>query len=424
MNKTRTLRHNRTNIPKMNVSSQSINILSDSWKKICEYNPVRLPELVDINSEHIKQIQHHNMYAGIPEKIRREFESTSQRGVKIEFILPKGRKAIISVLVPKISTAFWSDYLNRVLLWLHFIDGIASPKCAQTLNVYLLLTDAKKKLPAKDEENIDMIHANTAFTTSCSADNTIFLFRREEWFKVFIHETFHCFGLDFSLLRGGNDSNSRILSLFPAIDPTTDVRLYETYCEMWAEIFNMLFVLFYKPCTHKHTENAICTHRCLPFSTSPFLRILSRECIFSIYQSNKILRRAGYQYGELFTVPSRGKRFYTENTPAFSYYVIKSLMLWNLDLFIKWCVKYSDTNPPIQFPMANISDFCDFVRELTKTDGQYRQNAKTIADNIQMVERTRRKTRTLKSSLYKRTYSCLEKTLRMTSIDIDTDIEK
>jgi hypothetical protein len=260
------------------------------------------------------------------------------------------------------------------------------------LNIFLLLTDAKKELPANNGDNIDMIHANTAFTTSCSKENTIFLFRREEWFKVFIHETFHCFGLDFSA-SDNTGSNRRILSIFPVVSQTTDIRLYETYCEMWAEIFNMMFVCFYKP-------------KCLPFLASPFIRILSQERIFSIRQSNKILRRAGYQYAHLFAPPSRGKH-YTENTQAFSYYVVKSLILWNLDDFIKWCATYSDTIPPIQFPLNRVSEYCDLIEQFTNKDREYRQTAE------QIIKTPMRKT----ARNYGNVYS--EKTLRMTLNDIN-----
>lgn len=419
MNRTRRY-HSKKRVPKIdtpNVSSQTLQILNDSWEKICSCNSISFSEveIENIDTDHIKQIQLQSMYSGIPEDIRRHFESTSQRGIKTTFLLPRGRTVFVSILVPmrrKDSRSDFIEYLNRILLWLHFIDGVASPKCAQTLNVYLLLTDAKKKLPPNNKDRIDMIHANTAFTTACSVNNSIFVFRREEWFKVFIHETFHCFGLDFSSLRG-EESNSRILSIFPAIDPNVDICLYETFCEMWAELFYMMFVLFYKPRSHKH--------RCIPFSSSSFLRILSREQIFSIYQSNKILRRSGYRYDELFAVPTRGKDYYTENTPAFSYYVIKSLMLWNLDRFMDWCVKYSNMDkdkerggyPPIQFHIANVPKYCDLVRELTENDGNYGQLAKVIAVNPSIIQR---KTGTAK---YSSSTFILENTLRMTSIDIE-----
>lgn len=413
---TRNRRHTSKNIDGLNtptISSQTVHILKNSWNMICKHNNLPLAEIVDVDDAYIKRIRTQNMYVGIPDDIRQEFESTSQRGIKTEFILPRGRKVIVSIIVPankKDGRHDFMEYLNRILIWLHFIDGIASPKCAQTLNIYLLLTDAKKKMPTNDYEEIGMVHANTAFTTSCSAENEIFLFRREEWFKVFIHETFHCFGLDFSS-SFGDDSNTCILSIFPALNPNTDVRLYETFCEMWAELFNMMFCLFYKPCSHKHITT-VCKNKCLPFSSSAFFRILSKERVFSICQSNKILQRYGFRYEDLFTVPAEGKQYYTEKTNTFSYYIIKSLMLWNLDRFIDWCVKHTDKYPPIQFNTTHIAKYCELVFELTRNDGNYGQTTKRYLE-----KRTSKKSRT---RMDKNVLS--ENTLRMTSIDINSKL--
>ena len=376
---------------------------------ICKHNNHPLPEMVDMNDAYVKQIQTNNMYEGIPNAIRNEFESTSQRGIKTEFILPRGRRVVVYIAVPaksKDRPTDFMEYLNRILMWLHFIDEFASPKCTQTLNIYMLLTDAKKIMPKYDYDAVDIVHANTAFTTSCSINSNIFIFRREEWFKVFIHETFHCFGFDFSS-SDRDISNKRILSIFPALSPDTDVRLYETSCEMWAELVHMMFCLFYKPCSHTTNHTHICNHKCVPFSAHAFSRILERERIFSIYQSNKLLHRAGYQYADLFAVPTRDNQHYTENTYVFSYYVIKSLMLWNLDKFMDWCVKYSNVNgyPPMQFNNTHIADYCDLVLELTRNDEDYRK----------MTKMAKRKN---KSRANRR---LPENTLRMTSIDINTE---
>jgi hypothetical protein len=238
--------------------------------------------------------------------------------------------------------------------------------------VYLLLTDAKKRLPEIDAEPIDQIHANTAFTTSCSSTNDIFVYRREEWFKVLMHETFHCLGLDFSS-SSGDESNRRILSHFPAVDPSTDIRLYETFCEMWAEVFHLLFCQF----TDKNGD-------CLRFSESTFYKALRTEQNFSIYQSNKILRRTGYKYRDLFSVSNPIVKKYAENTQAFSYYVIKSIMLWNLDKYINWCVKYSDKHP-IQFNPKHIAEYCDFVEYLTTHDGGYKRATERVSWQKRMV---------------------------------------
>lgn len=397
---------NNRNIIMPPVSSRTIQVLKQSWDLICK-SDYHLPDTTQLDEKNINTIRSQPMYNYIPEEIRREFESTEQQGFKTEFALPRGRKVIIYVVLPihKLSPSSGKvqmdvrEYVNRVIKWLYFIDRVASQQCAQTLNIYLLLTDAKKQVPIHSSVQIDMVHANTAFTTSCSPKNDIFIFRREEWFKVFMHETFHCFGLDFSA-HSNSDSNKCILSIFPAIDPNIDVRLYETFCEMWAELFHMLFCLFYVPLDSYGDK---LNDTCLPFSKRRFIRTLSNERIFSIYQSNKLLMHSGYKYKDLFSAPKRGKSYYTEKTPAFSYYVIKSLMLWNLDMFIDWCLKYASSHnnsPPIQFKENNIAKYCDFVMELTQNDKRYRRATEQI--------------------FYpKRRSFNIAKSLRMTSIDIE-----
>jgi len=104
------------------------------------------------------------------------------------------------------------------------------------------------------------------------------------------------------------------------------------------------------------------------FSESAFRRALLQEQRFSIYQSNKILKHAGYEYKDLFSsspFPSNGKQPYREKTNAFCYYVIKSIILWNLGAFIEWCRKNNKPSP-IQFDQNNIAKYCDFVEDLVK----------------------------------------------------------
>ena len=376
------------NITRKNLSSQlsskNINFLKNAWKSICKYK-VPCPGYTPIQSSDIQNIQKTSMYTYIPGKIRNLFESSQHQGIKYETELMRGRKVVIYIVSP--SPVNCDVYLNNIIAWLNFISDIASHTCAQTLNVYLLLTDAKKRFPEIDTEPMDQIHANTAFTTSCSSVNDIFVFRREEWFKVFMHETFHCFGLDFSA-SNADTSTQRILSHFPALDPKTDIRLYETFCEMWAEVFYLLFCQFSDNCMH--------------FSTAKFYKALKNEQKFSIYQSNKILRRAGYKYKELFSEPLNKSKKYTENTPAFSYYVIKSIMLWNLDKFMNWCAKYSDKH--IQFNQKHIAEYCDFVEYLTIHDGGY----KRICESIKPVPKKIR---------VDTNYPDISETLRMTAMD-------
>lgn len=360
------------------ISSLHLNLLKKYWGSICKNKmeqSVQEPtqELTDTDLSTIKS---NPMYSHIPEEIRSDFESTNKHGFKYETTLKRGRKVAIYIVFPNTAKLHKKipTYLNNIIAWLNFISEFASSQCSQTLNIFLLLNDAKKDIPDIDTEPIDTINANTAFTTSCSAVNYIFVFRREEWFKVLMHETFHCFGLDFSS-EEGDKSNKHILSIFPAVNPTTDIRLYETFCEMWAEIFYFMFCLFNN-------------HR---FSEARFVRKLRKEQLFSIYQSNKILNRSGFEYKDIQQVFPKKK--YTEKTQAFSYYVLKSLMLWNIDAFLDWCIKYNGAETPIQFDGSKIPEYCAFVEELVKTDGSYKRmieriNRERINSNINYNAKT------------------------------------
>lgn len=345
----------------------------------------------------MEHIQSSQMYSVIPVKIREVFEKMQHVGVYAKVELPHNKVAHIYIAedaIHRTATKQFDLYIRFIVTWLKYASEIASPKCATELHAYFLLTDLNKTTPDVHSDPIDVIHANTAFTTSCSEKNTIVVFRREEWFKVFLHETFHCMGLDFS--DSADDSNSQILNMFKAVDKRTDVRLYETFCEIWAEIFNLLFCLF--------TSR---TGKCSQFSERRFRHALFREQLFSIYQSNKLLRRAGFQYSELFE-PAK-KLPYKENTNALSYYVLKSALIWNIDAFIQWTKSKSGGMSPIQFPANNVAEYCDLVIK-----------SATTANYIDAVKSG--PTYTLNARSDKDKTICgkeLERTMRMSTIDQD-----
>ena len=85
-----------------------------------------------------------------------------------------------------------------MLVWLTIISKISSPNCSKELNIFVYFTSLKKELPESQHMILQANNVNTAFTTTCPVNSDIVIFRQEEWFKVFIHETFHNFALDFS----------------------------------------------------------------------------------------------------------------------------------------------------------------------------------------------------------------------------------
>ena len=73
----------------------------------------------------------------------------------------------------------------------------ASSECVSKINIVIYLTPFKKVLPDNSIAILDVENANSAVTLACHNPGEIIIYRKEEWFKVFIHETFHSFGLDF-----------------------------------------------------------------------------------------------------------------------------------------------------------------------------------------------------------------------------------
>jgi hypothetical protein len=233
--------------------------------------------------------------------------------------------------------------LKKIYLWLHVVCSYLpkTHKCSNLVEVYLFLTEHQKNLPHHHDIPVDVIHVNTAFTTGCFAENTsICVFREEEWFKVFMHETFHTLGLDFIDIDHPS-INERMRKTFPiAVD---DVRVYEVYAEMWAEIMNVLFLVYeMDPPARKGRLPMI---RWIATLEKAFLL----EQTFSIFQSNKVLAFQKLKYSDLFVASH-----YKENTYIFSYFILKSIWMSHVNEFLEFCAKQSG-GFSIQFDMSSSS---------------------------------------------------------------------
>ena len=137
--------------------------------------------------------------------------------------------------------------IKMIYQWLTIATTNLRNSCSQHLTIYLYMTDFSKYLPTEKSEDIKIQHVNSAYTTSGQVKTDIIIYRKEEWFKVFVHETFHCLGLDFSHLSHTSDiSNIVSNSLSSAfVFAPFDYKLYEAYCETWARIINSVFYSFY-----------------------------------------------------------------------------------------------------------------------------------------------------------------------------------
>ena len=318
-----------------------------------------------------------------------------------------------------------NQYVRQSLTWLYIAQKNAKKNQCNTapLIVYLLFSPLLKMLPIKGTKGtalpvIDWVNANTAFTMVCQdlgrgvsqgqsgaksrgASNPkvreIVIYRKEEWFKVFIHETFHNYGFDFSnasddLIQYGT---SFVLNkLYPV---KSDVNLYEAYTECWARIIYVAF-----SCMHTGNDDAFLA--CMK-------RRLDEEIAFSFFQAAKVLEYMNIESYEQL-VRGQCQAEYKENTSILAYYVITLVLFANYPAFIAWCYQHNritTTSSSLQFHLsdyivfkqtrANLESFCT---ALLQKQYQASNLVQKINHHLADIRTKKRKT-------------ALYKTLRMTS---------
>ena len=251
----------------------------------------------------------------------------------------------------------YNKHVDAIIMWLYILNEYASKQCASNLVVYFYFTSLEKKLPNSNIEILNENNVNTAFTTTCPKDSEIVVYRKEEWFKVFIHESFHNFALDFSDMNNAECKN-RILSIFPV---QSEVNLYESYTEFWAEIINALFCSFFSLKNKNNIEEFL--------SNSEYF--INFERTYSFFQLVKTLQFMGLTYKDLFLKNNSSKvlreTLYKEKTNVLSYYVIKTILLNNYQGFLFWCKKNNLSLLQFKKTTTNLIEYCKFIEKNYKT---------------------------------------------------------
>jgi len=368
-------------------TAQTDNILKDLYKDIYEAyeylnNFKQNKKSYNISSKQIytaSQItrpQNFNSNS-FPELIRKHIDKLTMSELTYKFSLYE-RNITIHFIVENenidLELEKYNSYVDTIIMWLYILNQYASKQCAPNLIVYFYFTSLEKKLPNSNIFILDEINVNTAFTTTCPKDSEIVVFRKEEWFKVFIHETFHNFGLDFSDMNN-TDCNNHILSIFKV---NSTVNLYETYTEFWAEIINALFCSF----TLLKDKNDI--HEFL--SNSDFF--INFERTYSFFQMVKALNFMGLSYRDLYSKTSKSillrENLYKEKTNVLSYYVIKTILMNNYQGFLSWCKNNNFSLLQFKKTISNQNDFCRFIEKNYKTSTMLHgvKDTELFLDNI------------------------------------------
>lgn len=297
-------------------------------------------------------VEKHDLFNVIPYEIRTDIENQYNTAHLTTYIIHSKTINYHIYNKTELNTAIIESMIYKMNLWLSIAIEQANNECSNKLDIHLFLTDHKKILPEYNKP-VDRIHANTAFTTACSSHNRVYIYRKEEWFKVFIHETFHCLGLDFSHMDMSK-SNVIINAMFST--NIGDIRLYESYCETWAETFNLIFIAFIKTPLKVDYVSMF----------ELFQNMYNEELTFSIYQMVSILKKQNIRYIDL--IRSNKGLTYNEKTNAFSYYILKTINMFHMNHFLTWCDKNNTNIINFTNTQENIRKYCDFIRKWHSND--------------------------------------------------------
>ena len=232
--------------------------------------------------------------------------------------------------------ATYQHYAYKVFAWLSIITSMSDKDCSEkSLNVYFYMTPFKKQRPARsasgDDAILSAIHVNTGLTRNCETHGEMVVYRTEEWFKVFIHESMHNFNMDFidQDLRAANTQLRRTFCI-----PHDDVLLFETYTETWARIINTMFHTYF----HDNDNDHHVTQK-------HFIRTvrekIAHNTLFYAYQIVKVLEIMKLKYGNITIQSAENteicRRRYAEETNVYAYYILGGVLSIYAVPFISWC---------------------------------------------------------------------------------------
>lgn len=193
--------------------------------------------------------------------------------------------------------------LNGILTRIITIGLFKSQHTKIVINVDIFLTQFKK-LMNKDTKILGPREINSGFA---ERNKKICIFRSEELNKVLVHELIHYLDLDLHYVDFKDFYN------FFNISPNQTVLLNEAYTEIIAILINSII-----------DSPNITSNR----------TILNNELKFSFYQVAKILIFYGFTDANEFFQANTNTKF-KQKTSIFSYFIVKTLLLYNLNTFLE-----------------------------------------------------------------------------------------
>ena len=242
-----------------------------------------------------------------------EAVATFKSNVKYSFVT-KGRT--INVFISSQKREDYHDLIHKMQHFLCFFLDKIRDDCVKVLNIHLYLTDDKKEIAVTKNAQIESKHINSAFCyvdrAKCMDESHIYVYRKEELFRAFIHECIHIFHIEHLFHKNSayNDTLNSVYNL-----ETQNLKCEEVVCECFATIYNILFNVYYLN-TDSTTRQMV----------NKFTKFLNNERHFCSLQCSKLFFMWDVGYEELLDF-ERDRVLLNTDTNVFSYIVLKCIML-------------------------------------------------------------------------------------------------
>jgi hypothetical protein len=227
----------------------------------------------------------------------------------LEFVATiAGRRSVLRFWLPSgtPSPLAWTQrfraYARVCFVWLVMLLPCSTDRAGSKGFVCdLVMLPDRRRFPEGDDL-VGPVHCNGGISYVGREAARFCVYREEEWFKVFVHETFHAFGV-----HGEFPEQSEVQERL-GFSGRLVLECSEVYAEAWARIIAVLFSLGLSP------------------TVTQFRRGLEQEAAHGWRNCLQVLARVSAH--EVTKQP----------TPAFEYYCLAGIVMVNHVEFIEWCV--------------------------------------------------------------------------------------
>lgn len=162
------------------------------------------------------------------------------------------------------------------------------------------------------------INTGCTFVSSCKP---ITIWRKQELIKTCYHEMIHSFHWD--IQENVTSVNNQLREIFNITNNSESIKLYEAYTETWATLLNVYLNCFL------NIERRNDTHF--------IFEMIDTERKFLMFQVAKILYCSGFtDFNQFKTNNTMSLNYisFCQETDVFSYFFIKSMLLWDFQWFV------------------------------------------------------------------------------------------